>query len=163
MNINMKIQDCEIKLILPDIRSAHNVGAIFRTADAFGVSKILISGYTPTPIDRFGRERNDISKASLGAQNAVSWEEIDNIIEYIKKSKEEGFEVVSLEISPDSVQISEYQKKKKIILVVGNEINGIDKDILEISDQILEIPMMGQKESMNVSVSTGIALYALSN
>ena len=163
MDINMKKQSCEIKLILPDIRSAHNVGAIFRTADAFGVSKIILGGYTPAPIDRFGRERPDIAKSSLGAQNTVAWEQVDNIVEYIEKSKEEGFEIVSLEQSPDSVEISKYIKKDKVVLIVGNEINGVDQDVLDVSDQILEIPMMGQKESMNVSVSTGVALYALSN
>ena len=163
MNINMKIQSCEIRLILPDIRSAHNVGAIFRTADAFGVSKIILGGYTPAPIDRFGRERSDISKSSLGAQNTVAWEQVDNIIEYIQKSKEEGFEIVSLEQSQDSVDISGYEKRDKVVLVVGNEISGVDQDVLDLSDQILEIPMLGQKESMNVSVSTGVALYVLRN
>ena len=159
----METQDCEIRLILPDIRSAHNVGAIFRTADAFGVSKILISGYTPAPIDRFGRERSDIAKASLGAQNTVKWEEIIDVVEYIKEAKKDGFEIVSLEQSPESIKISDYQKKDKVLLVVGNEITGVNQEILEQSDQILEIPMMGQKESMNVSVSTGISLYRLRN
>jgi len=159
----MEKQDCEIKLILPDIRSAHNVGAIFRTADAFGVSKILISGYTPSPIDRFGRERSDVAKASLGAQNTVAWEDVDNIIEYIKESKKEGFEIVSLEQSPDSIQISDYKRGDKVLLIVGNEITGVDDEILRLSDKIIEISMMGQKESMNVSVSTGIALYSLRN
>jgi len=163
MNTDMKKQSCEIILILPDIRSAHNVGAIFRTADAFGVSKIIISGYTPSPIDRFGRERSDISKASLGAQNTIPWEDVEDVISYIKDKKDNGFEIVSLEQSSESVEISKYNKKEKVLLVVGNEIKGVDEEVLNLSDQILEIPMMGQKESMNVSVSTGIALYVLSN
>lgn len=157
----MKKQSCEIILILPDIRSVHNVGSIFRTADAFGVSKIIISGYTPSPIDRFGRERSDVAKSALGAQNTVKWEYVDNIIEYIEDRKVDGYNICSLEQSPDSVRLSEYTKKGKVVLVVGNEITGVDKEILDISDQILEIPMLGQKESMNVSVSTGIALYQL--
>ena len=163
MNTDMKKQSCEIILILPDIRSAHNVGAIFRTADAFGVSKIIINGYTPSPIDRFGRERSDISKASLGAQNTIPWEDVEDVISYIKDKKDNGFEIVSLEQSSESVEISKYNKKEKVLLVVGNEIKGVDEQVLNLSDQILEIPMMGQKESMNVSVSTGIALYVLSN
>lgn len=163
MNINMKIQSCEIILILPDIRSVHNVGAIFRTADAFGVSKIILGGYTPAPIDRFGRERSDMTKSSLGAQNTVSWEKVDSIINYINNLKKEGFGIVSLEQSPDSIDLCDYNNKDKVALVVGNEIKGIDQDVLDLSNHILEIPMMGQKESMNVSVSTGIALYALRN
>lgn len=150
----------QIQILLHNIRSTHNVGAIFRTADATGVSKIYLSGYTPAPIDRFGRARPDISKASLGAEKTVDWESIDNVKELIKKLKKEGFEIIGLEQDKRS---TDYRKLKNnnILLIVGNEVDGIEKEILELCDVIAEIPMMGKKESLNVSVATGIILYAL--
>jgi tRNA G18 (ribose-2'-O)-methylase SpoU len=146
-------------LILHDIRSAQNVGAIFRTADACGVDKIIISGYSPTPLDRFGRKRNDISKSALGAEGTVSWEYSENIMETLLDFKKEGFKIISLEQSEKSVDYKNIKLSDKNIFIVGNEISGVGQEMLAISDEIAEIPMVGKKESLNVSVATGIFLF----
>ncbi|MEZ4103034.1 MAG: TrmH family RNA methyltransferase [Candidatus Paceibacterota bacterium] len=148
-------------LVLHDIRSAQNVGAIFRTADACGISKIILSGYSPTPFDRFGRKRSDISKSALGAEESVAWEFSENIIETLKKLKEENFKIISIEQTENSVDYKNVKVGDKNIFVVGNEVSGVEKDILDISDFIVEIKMLGKKESLNVSVATGIALFGM--
>ena len=151
----------QIHLLLHNIRSTHNVGAIFRTADAVGVKKIYISGYTPAPIDRFGRARSDISKASLGAENTVEWENISDVKKLIKSLKKEKFNIVGIEQDKRSIDFRKSKVKGNVLVIVGNEVDGIDKDTLDLCDHILEIPMLGQKESLNVSVATGIVLYSL--
>ncbi len=151
----------EIILVLHDIRSAQNVGAIFRTADGVGVSRIIISGYTPAPVDRFGRERKDISKTALGAEKTIPFKVVKNITNEIKKFKNEGFEIVCLEQSEESIDYKKYKPKNKVVFIVGNEVLGVSKNILEKSDKIIEIPMRGQKESLNVSVATGVALFRI--
>lgn len=151
----------QIHLLLHDIRSTHNVGAIFRTADAAGVKKIYLSGYTSAPIDRFGRARPDISKASLGAEKTVAWESITDQVELIKQLKKDKFQIVALEQDKRAVNYKDLKKSEKILLILGNEVDGVDKDILSLCDDIAEIPMLGMKESLNVSVSAGIMLYSL--
>jgi len=151
-------------LILENIRSVYNVGAIFRTADAIGIDKINLIGCTPTPIDRFGRERQDLHKAALGAEKNVSWEYFENSNEIITVLKEKDFKVISLEQSDkskDYKNISQEIKDKNVAIVLGNEVDGVSKEVLEKSDLIMEIPMKGEKESLNVSVATGIVLYRL--
>lgn len=148
-------------LVLHDIRSAQNVGAIFRTADACGISKIILSGYSPTPIDRFGRKRSDISKSALGAEDSVKWEFSENITETVKSLKEDGFQVISIEQSEKSVDYKDVKIKDKNIFIIGNEVSGVLPDLLEISDVIAEIKMLGEKESLNVSVATGVALFRM--
>lgn len=151
----------QIHLLLHDIRSTHNVGAIFRTADAAGVKKIYLSGYTPAPIDRFGRARPDVSKASLGAEKTVAWESVTDQVELIKKLKKEKFQIVALEQDKRAVNYKDLKKSENVLLILGNEVDGVDKDILSLCDEIAEIPMLGMKESLNVSVSAGIMLYSL--
>lgn len=151
----------QIHLLLHNIRSTHNVGAIFRTADAVGVKKIYISGYTPAPIDRFGRARSDISKASLGAENTVEWENISDVKKLIKDLKKEKFSIVGVEQDKRSIDFRKSKVKGNVLVIVGNEVDGMDKYTLDLCDHILEIPMLGQKESLNVSVATGIVLYSL--
>lgn len=148
-------------LILQDIRSIYNVGAIFRTADAIGISKIYLCGVTPAPIDRFGRKRDDLAKTALGAEESVSWEHTKDIISLIKDLKEKGFQVISLEQSENSIDYKKVSLKDKNAFILGEEVNGIPKNILEMSDVISEIPMKGEKESLNVSVATGIFLFRL--
>jgi len=148
-------------LILNNIRSAINVGAIFRTADAVGIDKIYLVGYTPAPIDRFGRARNDIRKAALGAENSVEWESFENIFELIKKLKTEGFEIVALEQDEKSIDYKKVDTEKDVAVILGNETEGIAKEVLEICDVVTEIPMRGKKESLNVSVSAGVLLFRL--
>lgn len=151
----------QIYLVLHNIRSTHNVGAIFRTADATGVKKIYISGITPAPIDRFGRARPDISKASLGAEKTVEWESTTDIKELIKNLKKEKFQIIAVEQDKKSIDYRDLKKNEKVLLIVGNEVDGVDKEVLDLCDDIIEIPMLGKKESLNVSVATGVVLYSL--
>jgi tRNA G18 (ribose-2'-O)-methylase SpoU len=150
----------EIVLILNDIRSVHNVGSIFRTADAAGVFIIYLCGHTPAPIDRFGRKRRDFAKVALGAEDTVAWEERKDIFELIKSLKDESIYIVSVELSPDSINYKQVKKAPRICFILGSETEGLSKKILEISDEIAELPMLGKKESLNVSVVAGIILYS---
>lgn len=148
-------------LILHNIRSVYNVGAIFRTADAVGISKIYLSGYTPTPIDRFNRPRPDFNKCSLGAEKTVAWEYKKTVAPILKLLKKEGFHIVALEQDISSVDYKTFKPRPKIALLLGTETTGISKALLKQCDSIIEIPMKGKKESLNVSVSAGIAMYRL--
>jgi len=151
--------------ILHNIRSTHNVGSMFRTADAAGVEKLYLSGVTPIPLDRFGKVRPDIAKVALGAESSVPWEHVSSTVRVIKKLKKEEYIVVSLEQAKNSTLFNKIKipKNKKIALMVGNEVMGLSKNILKLSDIIMEIPMRGSKESLNVSVAFGIAVYALAS
>lgn len=151
----------QIHILLHDIRSTHNVGAIFRTADAVGVSKIYLSGYTPAPIDRFGRARTDISKASLGAEKTVAWESVVGPADLIKKLKKEKFKIIAVEQNTKSIDYRKLQIGQKNLIIMGNEVGGIEEGILKLCDEIVQIPMLGQKESLNVSVAAGVVLYSL--
>jgi len=146
-------------LILHNIRSVENVGAMFRTADAAGINKIYISGYTPAPLDRFGRKRKDIAKSALGAEEFVQWEEKKSVTALISKLKNEGFLMIGLEQDKRAVDYKELKLKNKNAFIVGTEVTGIDKNIMQKCDILAEIPMKGKKESLNVSVSLGIFLF----
>lgn len=145
--------------ILFNIRSAHNVGSIFRTADGAGVAKLYLCGYTPTPNDR--NVGKDISKTALGAETFVLWEKHRQTVRLIKKLKKEGARIVALEQTPNSILYSKFKPKFPLCLIVGNEVSGIPKSILSLADDIIEIPMQGKKESLNVAVAFGIAAYNL--
>lgn len=149
----------KIYLILPDIRSVYNVGAIFRTADACGVSKIFLTGYSPIPKDRFGRERKDFAKSALGAEKTVAWEYHKNIFVLLDKLKNENVEIVAVEQSKKSIDYKDFKITKDTVFIFGNEVEGLSKEILDEVDKIIEIPMIGKKESLNVSVSAGIVLF----
>ena len=149
----------EVYIILPDIRSVYNVGAVFRTADACGVSKIFLTGYTPTPEDRFGRPRKDIAKSALGAEKTVEWEYRESLENLIEELKDEGVETVAVEQDKNSVDYKKYKIEKNTAFIFGNEVDGLSKDILKKMDKIIEIPMVGKKESLNVSVSAGVVLF----
>jgi 23S rRNA (guanosine2251-2'-O)-methyltransferase len=153
----------ECILLLHDIRSVINVGALFRTADSVGVSRILLSGTSPAPIDRFGRKRSDFVKAALGAEDSVIWNVVEKIIPTIKNLKKQGYRIIVLEQANNSIDYKKVSllKNEKIVLIPGNEVDGVPKKILDLTDTIIEIPMRGTKESLNVSVATGIALYRL--
>ncbi len=158
-------------LVLHNIRSVYNVGSIFRTADAAGVSKIILSGYTPLPHDRFGMPRKDFAKVSLGAENTVPWEQVKTFSVAIKKLKKENVYVVAVEQDKKSVSLFDFKplfdktqgKTKPLALVLGNEVRGLSKPALALCDKIVEIPMRGKKESLNVSVAAGIALFGITN
>ncbi len=163
MEKKIKKQKIESVLVLHNIRSVLNVGAMFRTADAIGVSRIILSGYSPTPIDRFGRMRSDFSKASLGSEKTMIWEYVITISPTLKKLKQEGFEIIGVEQDARSVDYKEItlNPNNKVAIVMGTETTGIDSEILKQCDIITEIPMKGMKESLNVSVAAGIILYRL--
>lgn len=145
--------------LLDNIRSAWNVGAIFRTADGLGLDKLYLCGITPTP------ENVSVRKTSLGAEEAVNWEYLPNALDLAKRLKEEGCRLVALEQDSRAIPIKEYQHpisdSQAPILILGNEVTGIDPGLLDLCDQIVHIPMHGQKRSFNVEVAFGIALSHL--
>ncbi len=150
-------------LILPDIRSAENVGAIFRTADAVGMDKIYLVGITPAPVDRFGRDRNDIAKSALGAEKTILWEQRENLVELILELKNQGYKIIALEQDEKSVDYKEVKIAEKNAFLLGTETTGLTKEILDMCDTIAEIPMKGEKESLNVSVAFGVAIFRILN
>lgn len=149
--------------MLHNIRSLHNVGSIFRTADASGVKKIYLCGITPAPVDILGKPEPKLAKVSLGAEKSVPWEKQKNIFRIIESLKKDGYKILALEQSEKSVRYDSagLKKYKKIALVAGNEVRGLPPSILKKCDRIIEIPMRGKKESLNVSVAFGIAVFAL--
>ena len=144
-------------LILDNIRSTHNVGSIFRTADAVGISKIYLIGTTPDPIDRFGREQSDIAKTALGAEKSITWEHAETVFEVLQKYPEHF--KIALEQSENSIDYKNISPKEKNLIILGTEVTGLPKEILDACDAIAEIPMAGEKESLNVSVATGVFLF----
>lgn len=150
-------------LVLHDIRSAQNVGSLFRTADAVGISKIYLSSITPAPVDRFGRDRSDIAKTALGAEKSVPWEQYQDIDLLIQKYKDQGYKVIAIEQSKESVDYKKVNVKEKILFILGNEVGGLQREILDAVDIVVEIPMAGNKESLNVSVAGGVALFRILN
>ncbi len=148
-------------LVLHDIRSAQNVGSLFRTGDAVGVRKIYLSTITPMPIDRFGRPRSDISKTALGAEKNIPWEQYENIFDLIEKYRKENYQIVAIEQSENSIDYKKIIPKEKVIFILGNEVQGLPLAILEKADAVAEIPMVGDKESLNVSVAGGVALFRI--
>ena len=150
-----------IELILLDIRSTYNVGAMFRTADALGVSKIYLVGITPAPVDKFGRVRADIAKAALGSEKTMQWESIATISPLIKRLKKDGFQIIAVEQSEDSIDYKKIKPTKKSVVIMGNEVSGVPQKVLDMCGSVAEIPMNGMKESLNVSVSCGIALFGI--
>jgi len=146
-------------VILHDIRSAHNVGSIFRSADAAGVQEIVLTGYTPTPIDRFGRKRGDIAKASLGAEESVSWRHGEGPLTILGEYKNQGFETIAVEQHKRSVPYTAFEFPQKRVFVFGNEVDGLPGEVIEVCTSVIEIPMHGMKESLNVSVCAGIIFF----
>jgi len=148
-------------LILYNIRSTYNVGAIFRTADACGISKIYLVGYTPAPIDQFGREDKSIAKTALGAEKNIPWEKVKTIALLLTKLKKSGTQIIAIEQSKNSVDYKKVQPKFPCVFILGEEVKGMTKAILDKCDMVAEIPMKGKKESLNVSVAAGVALFRM--
>ncbi len=152
-------------VIAHNIRSAHNIGSIFRTADGAGVDKIFLTGYTPVPatVDTvyLTRAHKDLAKTALGADKSVPWESAEDILGVLQTLKAQGYRIVSLEQAKESVDYRSYQPKQKIALILGNEVEGVDEALLQQCDDILEIPMRGNKNSLNVSVAFGIAAFEI--
>ncbi|NCU37451.1 TrmH family RNA methyltransferase [Candidatus Saccharibacteria bacterium] len=154
-----------ITVIAHNIRSSYNIGSIFRTCEGFGVSKLILSGYTPYPaithdtrLPHISKKTTDqIHKTALGAESMVDFEYVENIYEWLSTNK---LPLVGLEQSIRSVAINSFQPPKEFILLLGEEVRGIDASLLKECNDIVEIPMHGKKESFNVSVACGVALYA---
>jgi len=156
----------EILVVLYNLRSLYNVGSIFRTADAGGVSKIYLAGYTPAPFDIFKKPRRRLIKVSLGAEKNVAWEKIsqNSVGKLFSHLKNQGYKIFAVEQSKKAIpyyQIHRLCHFKKVVLVLGNEVKGLPFSLLKKMDKILEIPMLGKKESLNVSVAFAIVLYRL--
>lgn len=158
-----------IAIILDDIRSTHNVGSILRSADGFGVRHIFFSGYTPYPVQpndhRLPHESrkitNAIHKTALGAEATLDISLHNTPQDAIKAAREQGYAIAAIEQAENSTNIASYKPPQKLALVLGNEVSGISSDTLALCDVILEVPMFGEKESFNVSVTAAICLYAL--
>lgn len=156
----------EIIVIAHNIRSTHNVGSIFRTCEGFGIKKLILSGYTPYPklvndtrLPHIAEKlTSQIHKTALDAEKMVPFEY--QTTPSLKIFKQAGYRIVALEQDHRSIPLPDYKTPKKIVLVLGEEVHGIESNLLEICDDVVEIPMNGQKESFNVSVATGIVLYA---
>jgi len=157
----------EIIVIAHNIRSTHNIGSIFRTCEGFGISKIIVSGYSPypkLPIDSrlphlSEKLTGQIHKTALGAETMVPFEYQE--APDFESLKKQGFKIVGLEQNERSISLKDYKKPDKIVLLLGEEVFGIIDEMINQCDDIIEIPMHGKKESFNVSVAAGIALYAL--
>lgn len=151
------MQDRCIRLLVHNVRSLWNVGAFFRTCDAFAVERIHLTGYTACP------PRLEIAKTAIGAEKTVPWDHAADPLPVVQALKEEGWSVVSLEIAEGAVALSSYVPDGNVCLVVGHELSGVPAEILALSDAVVHIPMLGEKESLNVAVAAGVALHHLRN
>ncbi len=154
-------------LIAHNLRSAHNVGSLLRTADGLGVDQVILSGYTPYPLSKDDNRlphlalkiNRQINKTALGAEEFVAWQHAADIKTAISDLKSRGFTVAALEQAPNSIKLPDYAVPKQLALIVGREVEGIEPDVLALCDQVLEIPMFGRKESFNVAAAAAMALY----
>lgn len=154
-------------MVAHNLRSAHNVGSLFRTADGLGVGKLYLSGYSPYPLAS-GDERmphlarktdRQIQKTALNAERSVPWRHVADIAGLLAKLKARGFTVAALEQAPGAASLPDFKPPSKLVLVVGREVEGLEPEILKLCDLALEIPMLGRKESFNVAQAAAMALY----
>lgn len=146
-------------LLLHNIRSAHNVGSLFRTADGAGIAHIYISGYTPTPLDRFKRPQKDIAKTALGAE-ALPWTYTKTPEEIITLCRAQGFDVVGIEQDARAIDYRAFKPQRSTLYILGSEVEGMSPELRSQCDVLLEIPLLGTKESLNVAIAAGIVLFA---
>jgi 23S rRNA (guanosine2251-2'-O)-methyltransferase len=153
----VNVDKLSVIAVLDDIRSHHNTGAVFRTMDAFACEAVYLCGITGTPPHR------DIQKTALGATETVPWQYFESALQAVKELKNNGFKIIALEIAEGSTDIRNFKAAagEKIALILGNEVNGVDQQIIDICDICIEIPQYGTKHSLNVSVSAGIALWEI--
>ncbi len=157
----------QLVVIAHNLRSAHNVGSLLRTAEGLGVGKVFLTGYTPYPLsDGDGRLPHEaakvhkqIQKTALQAEVSLDWQHSDNIESVLSELKGQGYAVVAVEQAEDSVKLSSFVPPDKLALIIGREVEGIEPEVLTLCDHILEIPMFGQKESFNVVQAAAMALY----
>lgn len=150
-----ELPESGIVVVLDNVRSAHNVGSAFRTADSFKADKVWLCGICAVPPSA------EIHKSALGAEDSVCWEHVDDTMDAVSSLKEDGYEIVSVEQTVNSVMLDTFvpEKGKKYALVFGNEVAGVDQRVVDASDFVLEIPQFGTKHSLNVSVSVGVILW----
>ena len=151
-----KLEKDPIVVLLNDIRSLHNIGSVFRTCDAMAVEKLYLCGITATPPHR------EIRKTAIGASESVNWEYQKNAIEVIKKYQKSGYQIIAVEQTDKAISLENFDwNNEKILLIFGNEVNGVDQDLINESDISIEIPQWGTKHSFNISVSAGIVLWSI--
>ncbi len=161
----------KVDLVVYNVRSAHNVGSLLRTADGLGINQVWLCGYTPYPAspddERLPHEAKKITeqihKTALGAEDSIKWQRLSRLEDCFEMLKQRGYHLAALEQTKSAQQLKDFRPPAKLALIVGNEVAGLDKAILNIVDSHLIIPMHGQKESFNVSVAAAIALYHLIN
>lgn len=149
----------ETAVLLHNVRSAHNVGSIFRTADAAGVSRVYLCGYTPRPVDRFGRPHKEIAKTALGAERFLHWEYAKEPHSFFAVLRGAGWRVVGVEQDARAHDYRSFKQEGPTLFVFGNEVRGLSRELRRQCDELIEIPMQGYKESLNVSVAAGIILF----
>ena len=144
-------------VILDSIRSLNNIGSVFRTSDAFLVEKIYLCGITATPPNK------EIHKTALGATDSVNWEYSDKTITIVEKLKAENVEIISIEQAENAVMLDDFKAEtnKKYAIIFGNEVKGVDQEIVSASDKVIEIPQYGTKHSLNISVSAGVVIWEM--
>lgn len=150
-----KVLKLPVIIVLDNVRSLHNVGSAFRTSDAFKLQKIYLTGITGIPPHR------EIEKTALGATNSVDWEYAENTAELISKLKQEGYTIIAIEQTSESKSLHLFHPvpEKKYCLVFGNEVHGVDENVLTLADEAIEIPQHGTKHSLNISVCLGIVVW----
>lgn len=155
----------QLYLIAPNIRSLYNIGCLFRAADVFGVDKIYLTGYTPDPASNIRhnggecRQKKQISKTALGAEEWVAWEKHKDTISLLKKLKDKSILLYALETGEKAEDLTTFKPKFPCALILGSEVEGIDPEILALVDEVVSIPVLGKKTSLNVAVAAGVALY----
>lgn len=154
-----EIEKIPVVVVLDNIRSQNNIGSVFRTSDAFRIGKIYLCGITATPPHR------EIHKTALGAEESVAWEYVTDTIQIIRALKNEGFTIVSVEQAENAVSLENHliDRNRKYAFVFGNEVRGVEQEVVDTSDYCLEIPQFGTKHSINISVATGIVLWQVAS
>lgn len=149
--------------VLDNLRSVHNVGSIFRTANAVGIEKVILCGTTPTPLDKKGAKRKDFAKVALGAEDTVMWEYQEETRTTLTTLRQEDYFIIAFEQDERSVDYKEVsiEGKDNIAFVIGPEVTGVTREVLDLCDVIAEIPMLGTKESLNVTIAFGIGVYRI--
>ena len=145
----------EVYLLLHNIRSTHNVGSVFRTADAFRINKIFLCGITPVPPNR------DILKSALGATETVQWEYVDSTMKIIEQLKQQDFYIAAIEQTKNSIALNDFAlpKQKQLALIFGHEVDGVNQEVINVCDTGIEIPQQGTKHSLNIAVCAGIVVW----
>ena len=167
----------QLAALFHNVRSTHNVGSLLRTADGAGVTKVYLTGYTPSPIDRFGRPQKDIAKTALGAQDSVAWEYTKQPLTIVRRLRKEGWAVIGVEQDARAIDYRDVTLDRPTVFLFGNEVRGLSRSLRAQCDALIEIPMRGAvvrqahhprysklgKESLNGSVAAGVILFRFNN